>query len=83
MTCYCNNELMDEAQIVYDDLEKNGCNPNAATFRILIFYLCNKERYKTDSRRWRRKVVEITTVIFTTILHPFYKKGKSDEAEKL
>ena len=47
MTCYCKNELMDEAQIVYDDLEKNGCNPNAATFRILIFYLCKKERYKT------------------------------------
>ena len=43
---------------------------------------CWKWQWK-DSRRWRRKVVEITTVIFTTILHPFYKKGKSDEAEKL
>lgn len=56
MTCYCRNELMDEAQKVYEDLETNRCNPNAATFRTLIFYLCKKGRYETGYKVFKESV---------------------------
>lgn len=56
MTCYCKNELMDEAQKVYEDLETNGCNPNAATFRTLIFYLCKKGRFETGYKVFKESV---------------------------
>ncbi|XP_060193967.1 small ribosomal subunit protein mL103 (rPPR7) isoform X2 [Lycium barbarum] len=56
MTCYCKNELMDEAQKVYEDLERNGCNANAATFRTLIFYLCKKGRFETGYKVFKESV---------------------------
>ncbi|KAJ8545845.1 hypothetical protein K7X08_018428 [Anisodus acutangulus] len=56
MTCYCRNELLDEAQKVYEDLERTGCNPNAATFRTLIFYLCKKGRFETGYKVFKESV---------------------------
>jgi pentatricopeptide repeat protein len=40
MTCYLKSGMMDEAMKVYEGLGGNACNPNAATFRTLIHYLC-------------------------------------------
>ncbi|CAN4080041.1 unnamed protein product [Withania somnifera] len=56
MTCYCINDLMEEAQKVYEDLETNGCNPNAATFRTLIFYLSKKGRYEMGYKVFQESV---------------------------
>ncbi|KAM0043830.1 putative tetratricopeptide-like helical domain superfamily [Helianthus debilis subsp. tardiflorus] len=47
MTCYCKNGMMDEAKEVYDKLEENCCNPNVATFRTFVYYLCRNERFET------------------------------------
>lgn len=45
MTSYCKSGLIDEAKGVYQGLEGNGCHPNAATFRTLIFYMCRSEEF--------------------------------------
>ena len=54
MTCYCKNELMDEAEMVYEDLEKNECNANSATFRTLIFICVRREGLRLVIRCSRR-----------------------------
>ncbi|KAL2241364.1 pentatricopeptide repeat-containing protein At4g36680, mitochondrial [Sesamum indicum] len=57
ITCYCLNGMMDEAKKVYDDLSKvKGLNPNAATFRTLVFHLCKKGRFVTAYKVFKKSV---------------------------
>ncbi|KAK4711893.1 hypothetical protein R3W88_006406 [Solanum pinnatisectum] len=84
MTCYCRNELIDEAQKVYDDLEKNGCNPNAATFRTLIFYLCKKGRFETGYKVFKESVKVQKIPDFDTLkylVEGLVKKSKLKDAK--
>lgn len=37
---------MEDARKVYEGLRENGCKPNAATFRTLVYYRCEKGQYK-------------------------------------
>ncbi|KAE8685386.1 proline-rich receptor-like protein kinase PERK4-like [Hibiscus syriacus] len=42
--------MLDEAKKVYEGLENNGCNPNAASFRTVVFYLCLNGLYEQGYR---------------------------------
>ncbi|MCD7463517.1 hypothetical protein HAX54_050775 [Datura stramonium] len=84
MTCYCKNELMDEAQKVYEDLETNGCNPNAATFRTLIFYLCKKGRFETGYKVFKESVRNHKIPDFNTLkylVEGLVKRSKLKDAK--
>ncbi|KAG5623527.1 hypothetical protein H5410_008745 [Solanum commersonii] len=84
MTCYCRNELMDEAQKVYDDLEKNRCNPNASTFKTLIFYLCKKGRFETGYKVFKESVKVQKIPDFNTLkylVEGLVKKSKLKDAK--
>ncbi|KAG9442295.1 hypothetical protein H6P81_018149 [Aristolochia fimbriata] len=45
MTSYCKNHQMEEAMKVYETLPLNGCSANAATYRVLLFFLCRHKDY--------------------------------------
>ncbi|KAL8458053.1 hypothetical protein ACS0TY_035797 [Phlomoides rotata] len=46
ITCYCINDMMDEAEEAFKELLMvKGHRPNAATFRTMVFYSCKKGRY--------------------------------------
>lgn len=86
MTCYCRNEMMEEAVKVYEGLEGNACNPNAATFRTLIFYLCRSEDYDKAYKIFKRSVEVHKIPDFNTMRHlveGLVKKKKMKEAKGL
>ncbi|GFP84448.1 pentatricopeptide repeat-containing protein at4g36680 mitochondrial [Phtheirospermum japonicum] len=58
ITCYCVNGMMDEAMKVYNDdiLKAKGRNPNAATFRTVVFHLCKKGRFVTGYKVFKKSV---------------------------
>ncbi|KAL1815466.1 hypothetical protein ACET3Z_018040 [Daucus carota] len=56
MNCYCENGMMAEAKKVYEGLEGNCCNPNAATFRTFITHLCNKEMFEYGYKVFKKSV---------------------------
>ncbi|KAE8685991.1 Pentatricopeptide repeat-containing protein [Hibiscus syriacus] len=56
MTCYFKRGMLDEAKKVYERLESNGCNPNAATFRTMVFYLCLNGLYEQGYRVLKESV---------------------------
>ncbi|XP_068640069.1 small ribosomal subunit protein mL103 (rPPR7) [Aristolochia californica] len=45
MTSYSKNHQMEEAVKVYQGLPLHGCSANAATFRVLLFFLCRHKDY--------------------------------------
>lgn len=84
MSCYAANGMIDEAEQVYKDLEGNGCNPNAATFRTLIFYLCKKGRFETGYKVFKESVRVHKIPDFNTLKYLFeglVKKSKMKEAK--
>ncbi|KAL3630311.1 hypothetical protein CASFOL_023295 [Castilleja foliolosa] len=58
ITCYCENGMIDEAMKVYNEdiLKAKGRNPNAATFRTLVFHLCKKGRFVTGYKVFKKSV---------------------------
>ncbi|KAK4416539.1 Pentatricopeptide repeat-containing protein, mitochondrial [Sesamum alatum] len=87
ITCYCLNGMMDEAKKVYDDLSKaKGLNPNAATFRTLIFHLCKKGRFVTAYKVFKKSVKVHKIPDFNTLkylLEGLAKGGHMDEAKAM
>ncbi|KAL3844847.1 hypothetical protein ACJIZ3_002250 [Penstemon smallii] len=57
MTSYCEKGMMDEAKKVYNELLKTkGCNPNAATFRTLVVYMCKHGRFVSGYKVFKEGV---------------------------
>ncbi|KAH7566433.1 hypothetical protein JRO89_XS08G0160000 [Xanthoceras sorbifolium] len=86
MTCYCKNEMMEEANRVYKGLEGNGCNPNAATFRTLIYYLCKSGDYEKGYKLFKESVRMHKIPDFMTmklLVEGLVKKKKMKEAKGL
>lgn len=86
MTCYLKSGMMDDAQKVYEGLEGNGCNPNAATFRTLIFHLCRNEDYEKGYKFFKESVRVHKIPDFGTMRHlveGLVKKKKMKEAKGL
>lgn len=87
ITCYCLNGMMDEAKKVYDDLLKmKGCNPNASTFRIMVFHLCKKGRFVIAYKVFKqsvkvRKIPDFNTLKY--LLEGLVKEGRMDEAKAM
>ncbi|KAG8384039.1 hypothetical protein BUALT_Bualt04G0076600 [Buddleja alternifolia] len=85
ITCYCENGMIDEAKKVYDDvLKAKGCNPNAATFRTLVFNLCKKERFMTGYKVFKQSVKMHKIPDFNTLkylVEGLVKKGHTLEAK--
>ncbi|KAE8703807.1 Pentatricopeptide repeat-containing protein [Hibiscus syriacus] len=73
---------------LFDEIPKKyeGVYPDKVSYGILIKAYCeagNPEKGLEVLREMERKSIEVTTVTFTTILNALYKKGKTEEAEKL
>lgn len=86
MTCYCKNGMIEEAKKVYDDMEINGCNKNAATFRTFIYYLCRNEEYEKGYRVFKESVKMHKIPDFSTVkylVEGLVEKKKMKEAKGL
>lgn len=87
ITCYCLNEMMDEAKKVYDDLLKaKGCNPNAATYRTLVFHLSKKGRFITAYKVFKKSVEVDKIPDFNTLkylVEGLVKEGHTAEARAM
>lgn len=84
MTCYCKNEMMDEARKVYEGLEENGCNPNATTFRTLIYHLCRSGNFDKGYKLFKESVMVHKIPDFNTVkllVEGLVKKKKMKEAK--
>ncbi|XP_076944215.1 small ribosomal subunit protein mL103 (rPPR7)-like [Bidens hawaiensis] len=84
MTCYCKKGMMDEAKEVFDALEGNCCNPNAASFRTLIYYLCLNGRFETGYKVFKQSVAANKIPDFNTLkylVEGLAKKSKTKEAK--
>ncbi|KAL6222436.1 hypothetical protein ACLB2K_005828 [Fragaria x ananassa] len=76
--------MMEEAEKVYKGLEANKLNPNAATFRILVFYLCKNECFERAYRVFKksvemRKIPDFNTLRF--LAEGLMKKNMRKEAK--
>ncbi|MCE5166996.1 hypothetical protein HAX54_033029, partial [Datura stramonium] len=80
------SKLYDRVAQLFDEIPvKYGFLPDKVSYGILIRSYCemgSPEMAMERLKEMEEKGVEITIVTLTTILHSFYKKGKSDEAEK-
>lgn len=84
MTCYCKKGMMKEAKEVYDKLEEHCCNPNAATFRTLLFYLCKNEQFETGYKVFKHSVKVNKIPDFNTLKHlveGLAKKSRTKDAK--
>lgn len=84
MTCYCKKGMMKEAKEVYDKLEEHCCQPNAATFRTLLFYLCKNEQFETGYKVFKHSVKVNKIPDFNTLKHlveGLAKKGRTKDAK--
>ncbi|XP_019154677.1 PREDICTED: pentatricopeptide repeat-containing protein At4g36680, mitochondrial-like [Ipomoea nil] len=86
MICYCRNGMMDEAEKVYRDLERNGGKPNSATYGALIHYLCEKGRFVTGYKVFMHSVRSRRMSNFYTLkplLEGLAKESRRKEARGL
>lgn len=84
MTCYCKNEMMDEAKKVYEGLEENGCSPNATTFRTWIYHLCGSGNFDKAYKVFKESVMVHKIPDFNTVkllVEGLVKKKKIKEAK--
>ena len=58
---------MNEAMKVFDDLESKGCQPNATTFRTLVFHLCRNGRFETAHGVFKQSAAAHKIPDFTTM----------------
>lgn len=86
MACYCRLGRMKEAKAIYKGLEENGCNPNATTFRTLLYYLCKNEQFEAGYRVFKRSVVLNKIPNFGTLkdlAEGLVKKLRADDAKQM
>ncbi|GMI68888.1 Ribosomal Pentatricopeptide Repeat Protein 7 [Hibiscus trionum] len=86
MTCYFKRGMLDEAKKVYEGLESNGCSPNAATFRTMVFYLCLNGLYEQGYKVFKESVRLNKVPDFNTLKHlaeGLVKKKKIKDAKGL
>ncbi|XP_023754536.1 pentatricopeptide repeat-containing protein At4g36680, mitochondrial [Lactuca sativa] len=84
MTCYCKKGMMKEAKEVYEKLEEHCCQPNAATFRTLLFYLCKNEQFETGYKVFKHSVKVNKIPDFNTLKHlveGLAKKSRTKDAK--
>ncbi|XVF59595.1 hypothetical protein PTKIN_Ptkin07bG0288300 [Pterospermum kingtungense] len=85
----CNHSMQfDKVRQLFDEIPKTYSSvlPNKVSYGILIKSYCeagHPEKGIEVLRELEKKGVQVTAVTFTTILNAFYKKGKTEEAEKL
>lgn len=84
----CNHsKLFDKVPVLFDDIPKKyGVLPNKVTYGVLTKAYCEAgcpEKAIETLRDMEKKRIEITAVTFTTVFDALYKKGRTDEAEKL
>ncbi|KAK1357554.1 Pentatricopeptide repeat-containing protein, mitochondrial [Heracleum sosnowskyi] len=73
-------------QLFVEMSEKYNLRPNQFSYGILIKSYCeigSPELGIEKMREMEEKGIEVTAVVFTTILHSLYKRGKVEEAEKI
>ncbi|VVB10018.1 unnamed protein product [Arabis nemorensis] len=86
LTAYCEKGMLDEAKKVYEGLKVNGCAPNAATFRTLIFHLCDNGLYEQGYAVFKKSVKMNKIPDFNTLKHlaaGLVKNKKTDDAKGL
>ncbi|KAJ7952976.1 Pentatricopeptide repeat-containing protein [Quillaja saponaria] len=86
MTCYLELGMVYEAQKVYEGLEENGCKPNAATFRTLVFYLSKNGDFEKGYKIFKESVKMHKIPDFNTMKHlveGLVNKKKIKEAKGL
>nr|XP_043632872.1 pentatricopeptide repeat-containing protein At4g36680, mitochondrial [Erigeron canadensis] len=84
MTCYCRKGMMREAKEVYDKLEEHCCNPNAATFRTLVYHLCKNEQFETGYKVFKHSVKVNKIPDFNTLkylVEGLAKKSRTKDAK--
>ncbi|XVF15730.1 hypothetical protein REPUB_Repub09cG0180800 [Reevesia pubescens] len=85
----CNqSRQFDKVPQLFDEIPKRyvSVSPNKVSYGILIKSYCEAgqpEKGIEVLREMGKKSMEVTAVIFTTILNALYKMGKTEEAEKL
>ncbi|PPE02178.1 hypothetical protein GOBAR_DD00776 [Gossypium barbadense] len=85
----CNqSRQFDRVPQLFDEIPKKyiGLSPDKVSYGILVKSYCeagHPEKGLEVLREMERKSVEVTAVTSTTILNALYKKGKTEEAEKL
>ncbi|KAK4262193.1 hypothetical protein QN277_027778 [Acacia crassicarpa] len=80
-------KLFDKVPILFDEMPKKyGVAPDKISYGMLVKSFCEvsqPEKALELVKEADEKGMEITVVTYTTILDGLYRKGKSDEAEKL
>ncbi|CAL1376658.1 unnamed protein product [Linum trigynum] len=84
----CNqSKRFDQVPILFSDIpSKYGVRPDKISYGILVKSYCESgkpEKGLEILREMEDKGVEVTAITFTTILNWLYKKGNSEEAERL
>ncbi|CAF2248038.1 BnaA08g15360D [Brassica napus] len=69
MTAYCEKGMLDEAKKVFEGLKRNRCAPNAATFRTLVFHLCDSGLYEQGYAIFKKSVGMNKIPDFNTLQH--------------
>nr|XP_016490433.1 PREDICTED: pentatricopeptide repeat-containing protein At4g36680, mitochondrial-like [Nicotiana tabacum] len=82
-----NSKLYDRVPQLFDEMpKKHGFLPDKVSYGVLIRSFCEMGKAELAMERLKemeKKGVEVTVVIYTTILHSLYKGGRSDEAERI
>ncbi|KAE8695909.1 Splicing factor U2af large subunit A isoform 1 [Hibiscus syriacus] len=61
--------MLDDAKKVYEGLKSNGCNPNAATIRNMVFYLCLNGLHEQGYKVFKESVRLNKVPDFNTLKH--------------
>ncbi|KFK30289.1 hypothetical protein AALP_AA7G242300 [Arabis alpina] len=86
LTAYCEKGMLEEAKKVYEGLKVNKCAPNAATFRTLVFHLCDNGLYEQGYAMFKKSVKVNKIPDFNTLKHlvvGLVKNKKIDDAKGL
>ncbi|XP_054825105.1 pentatricopeptide repeat-containing protein At4g36680, mitochondrial [Prosopis cineraria] len=81
------SKLFGKVPLLFEEIPKKyGVVPDKISYGILVKSFCEVSKPEEALELVKeadKKGMEITVVTYTTILDAFYRKGKSDEAEKL
>ena len=80
------SKLYNKVPVLFDEIsEKYRVFPDKVSYGILVKSYCEDgkpEKANEVLREMEKKGVEITTVVYTTVLNCLYSKGKNEEAER-
>ncbi|KAJ6736734.1 hypothetical protein OIU85_018861 [Salix viminalis] len=80
------SKLYNKVPVLFDEIrEKYMVFPDKVSYGILVKSYCEDgkpEKANEVLREMEKKGVEITTVVYTTVLNCLYSKGKNEEAER-